>query len=256
MYLILAHFSVPQMLNALLILILLFLGYRYLETFWSYKISKPFGWEDAVKNKRVSNELKKFERSYRDRVRFYNLWFQVSQLKKNNVPGAFAELGVHQGKTARAIHLMDEDRTFYLLDTFEGFKEKDLAQESQTDGRFSTTMFDDTSIDRVRDYLGGSQNLHFKPGFFPDTSEGLENEDFALVHIDADLYAPTSEALKFFYPRLNKGGVMIIHDYNHNWDGVKKAIDEFMPTIPESLIELPDWQGSVMIVKNSCNRIK
>jgi len=46
------------------------------------------------------------------------------------------------------------------------------------------------------------------------------------------------------------GGVIIVHDYNHNWEGIPKAIDEFMVTIPESLIELSDWQGSAMIVKN------
>ena len=71
------------------------------------------------------------------------------------------------------------------------------------------------------------------------------------MHLDADLYLPTIEGLKFFYPKLSAGGVIIIHDYNHTWDGIKKALDEFMPGIPESLIELPDWKGSVMIIKNS-----
>ena len=112
-------------------------------------------------------------------------------------------------------------------------------------------MFADTSIDEVKGYIDGNDNICFKPGFFPKTTEGLENETFALVHIDADLYAPTIEALNFFYPRLNKGGVIIVHDYNHNWDGIPKAINEFIVTVPESLIELPDWQGSAMIIKNS-----
>ena len=50
---------------------------------------------------------------------------------------------------------------------------------------------------------------------------------------------------------MSKGGVIIIHDYNHNWHGIPKAIDEFLQTIPESLLEIPDWQGSAMIIKNS-----
>ena len=104
---------------------------------------------------------------------------------------------------------------------------------------------------KVQDYIRGNDNLHYKPGFFPDTVQGLENERFALVNIDADLYAPTIEALRFFYPRLMDGAVIIVHDYNHNWKGIQKAVDEFMPTIPESLIELADWQGSAMIIKNS-----
>lgn len=248
---ILADISTFQMANIILVMILFFIGFKYLETSWSYKISKPHAWDTAIKNKTLLKKLIGIERSYRDKVRFYNLWFQVEQLKKNNISGAFAELGVHKGETARAIHHMDQDRMFYLFDTFEGFVKEDLDQEKQTDDRFTASMFADTSIDEVKQYIEGNDNLHFKQGFFPKTAEGLENETFSLVNIDADLYAPTIEALNFFYPRLNKGGVIIVHDYNHNWDGIPKAIGEFIGSIPESLVEIPDWQGSVMIIKNS-----
>ena len=44
--------------------------------------------------------------------------------------------------------------------------------------------------------------------------------------------------------------MIIIHDYNHDWEGVKKAVDEFVNTIPEKLVAVADWQGSVMIVKS------
>ena len=244
MNILLANISTFQMANILLVVILLFLGFKYLETFWSYKISKPYSWDLATKNKSISKELIKIERAYRDKVRLYNLLFQVEQLKKNKVSGAFAELGVHQGETARTIHHMDQERVFYLFDTFEGFAKQDLVNEKQNDHRYSTEMFADTSVEDVQRYINGNNNLRFKPGFFPLTTEGLETEYFALVHIDADLYAPTIEALKFFYPRLNKGAVIIVHDYNHNWESIPKAINEFIKTIPESLIELPDWQGS------------
>lgn len=247
----LLHITMFQFTNIFIVIVLLFLGFKYLETFWSYKISKPHAWETAVKNKSVSKELVKIERTYRDKVRFYNLWFQVEQLKKNRINGAFAELGVHLGKTAKAIHLMDQERTFYLFDTFSGFDKEDLSVERQTDNRFSSEMFDDTSVDKVRKHINGNDNLIFKPGYFPNTTKGLETEKFALVHIDADLYAPTIKALGFFYSRLNKGGVIIVHDYNHTWEGIPKALNKFIESIPESLIELSDWQGSAMIVKNS-----
>jgi O-methyltransferase len=251
MNLLLLHISIPQTTSIILVITLLFLGFKYVETFWSYKISKPYVWETAVTNNLISKKLLKIERNYQDKVRFYNLWFQVEQLKKNKISGAFAELGVHQGETARAIHHMDNSRVFYLFDTFKGFPKEDLAQENQTDDRFSTEMFSDTTVNKVKEYINGNENLRFKSGFFPDTTEGLESEIFALVNIDADLYAPTIKALNFFYSKLNKGGVIIVHDYNHNWDGIPKAINEFIGSIPESIIELPDWQGSVMIIKNS-----
>lgn len=247
---ILLHISTLQVVNIVLVLALLFLVYRYFESTWSYKISKPFAWEEAMKKGEVSKGLVKLERNYRDRVRFYNFWFQIKELDKQNVQGAFAELGVHQGETAKIIHQMAPERKLYLFDTFEGFSKSDLDQEDQNDERFSPTMFSDTSVNEVAQYIGGNSNITFKAGLFPETTAGLENEQFAFVNIDADLYAPTLEALRFFYPRLSAQGALIIHDYYHNWDGVKKAVDEFMPTIPESLIAIPDWQGSVMIVKN------
>ncbi|MEZ0374093.1 MAG: TylF/MycF/NovP-related O-methyltransferase, partial [Candidatus Sericytochromatia bacterium] len=56
-------------------------------------------------------------------------------------------------------------------------------------------------------------------------------------------------ALKYFYPRMSPGGVIIVHDYNHIWEGVRQAIHAFAPDIPEALVEVPDRQGSVMILR-------
>jgi len=246
----LVSLSLFQMANILLVIILLFLGFKYLETKWSYKISKPYAWENAVNTKQVSPILLSLEARYRDKVRFYSLWFLIEELKKNKIPGAFAELGVHKGETAKAIHHMDPERPFYLFDTFQGFPKEDLQQEQQKDDRFSPEMFSDTSIETVKHHIQGNANLIFKPGFFPATTEGLDREQFAFVHLDADLYAPTLEALKFFYPRMMPGGTILIHDYKHNWEGVPKAIAEFLQTIPESLVPVADWQGSAIIVRN------
>ena len=239
-----------EVLNFVLCVCLILIGYKYSETFWSYKINKPYAWEQAVAFKTVTPQLIKMERTFRDRVRFYNLWFQIEYLKKMKIRGAFAELGVHKGVTAKAIHLMDVDRKLYLFDTFNGFDPRDLAVESQQGNKFDPSNFSDTEVEIVRAYIGGNDNLIFKKGYFPETTLGLEQEGFALVHLDADLYVPTLEALKFFYSKMNPGGVIIIHDYNHTWDGIPKAVNTFVENIPESIIELMDWQGSVMIIRN------
>ena len=71
--------------------------------------------------------------------------------------GAFAGLGVHKGQTAKPIHALDSDRKSCLFDTFDGFSEKDLKQEIQSDGRFSTEMFADTTADQVRSFIHGNE---------------------------------------------------------------------------------------------------
>ncbi|HDO27370.1 MAG TPA: hypothetical protein ENH02_04560, partial [Bacteroidetes bacterium] len=53
--------------------------------------------------------------------------------------------------------------------------------------------------------------------------------------------------LEFFYPRLAPGGIIIIHDYNPDWPGIMKAVDDFAATIPEPLIVMPDQDSSVMV---------
>ena len=239
-----------ELLNFILCLFLLLIGYKYFETFWSYKINKPFAWEQSVALKTVPPELIKLERTFRDRVRFYNFWFQMEHIKKMKIKGALAELGVYKGITAKAIHFMDTDRRFYLFDTFNGFDSRDLRVELQNESKFDPSNFSDTDIDLVRNYSSGNDNIIFRKGYFPETAIGLGKERFALVHLDADLYTPTLEALKFFYPRMNPGGVIIIHDYNHTWDGIPRAVNAFVKNIPESIIEVMDWQGSVMIIRN------
>ncbi len=239
-----------QMISTILIIVVLFLGFKIFESTWSYKISKPNRWEKLVISNQVSKKLKKIERTYRDKVRFYNFWFQIERLKKLKIEGAFVELGVWQGETAEMIHEMDKSRNLHLFDTFEGFDNKDLEKELNRDERYSTDNFSDTKLEEVKSLFSESTNVSFYKGYFPDTAVDLKEGKFAFVHLDADLYKPTIDALKYFYPKLSPGGVIIVHDYNHTWDGIRQAVDEFILTIPESLIEITDWQGSVMIVKN------
>jgi len=242
--------DIYQTITTVLVVALLFLIFKFFESTWSYKISKPNKWDRFILSGDVSPKLKKIERTYKDRVRFYNFWFQINRLKRDNVEGSFLELGVYQGETAVIIHEMDKSRDFHLFDTFEGFDGKDLELEKNKDERYVESNFSDTQLNDVKLLFNKSANVHFYKGYFPDTLVDLKATKFAFVNIDADLYQPTIAALNYFYPLLSPGGVLIIHDYNHTWDGAKQAIDEFLLTIPECIIEIPDWQGSAMIIKN------
>jgi O-methyltransferase len=242
--------ELTEIASIVLVLVLLFLGFKILETKWSYKISKPHKWDTAIEKGEVSDKLKSIEKNYRDKVRFYTFWLQIERLKNDKVSGAFAELGVYRGETAQFIHEMDNSRVLHLFDTFEGFDQKDLQIEKSDDEKYSMDNFSDTSLEQVKEFIQGNEKVNFYPGFFPESVKGLNEDPYAFVHLDADLYQPTIAALRYFYPRLSSGGVIIIHDYNHTWDGIRKAINEFSSTISETVIEIADWQGSVMIVKN------
>ena len=238
-----------QIVQLVLIGIILVYLIYYVYTILFDKKYQPKAWQDAVRNGRISKSLQKLEKNYPDKVRFFNFWFQAERLKKENVKGTFAELGVYKGDSAQLLHLMDSNRAFHLFDTFEGFKEKDLVNETGKAATYTTRNFADTSIEKVKARLNDGQ-FRFHKGYFPGTTLGLENESFALVNMDVDLYNPTKAGLEFFYPRLAPGGVIIVHDYNPDWPGIMKAVDDFSNTIKEPLVALPDQDSSVMILKS------
>ncbi len=238
-----------QLIQVVLLGIILVYLIYYVYTVLFDKKYQPKAWQDAVKNGRVSKALQKKEKQYPDKVRFFNFWFQVERLKKENISGAFAELGVYKGDSAQLLHLMDPGRTFHLFDTFEGFLKEDLENETGKAATYTTKNFADTSLEKVQSRLE-SDSFSFHKGYFPESTTGLENEEFVLVNMDADLYNPTKAGLAFFYPRLSPGGIIIIHDYNVDWPGIMKAVDEFAASITEPPVILPDQDSSVMIFKS------
>lgn len=181
--------------------------------------------------------------SCNDPIRFATLALAINQIRKNNIEGSFAEVGVWRGDTSRFIHLLAPERTLYLFDTFEGFPSEDL---EHNDGRFR-----DTSEEIVKKRIENLNNIVIRKGYFPETAKGLESEIFAFVLLDLDLYKPTLAGLEFFYPRMKLGGYIFAHDYNSpesNW-AVSRAINEFMRGKPEKLVEIPDPWGSIVIRK-------
>ena len=83
--------------------------------------------------------------------------------------------------------------------------------------------------------------VHFHPGIFPAPAEALKSEWFSFVHLDMDLYEGTLGALRFFWPRMNPGGILLCHDYPQI-GGIVRAIHEFFAGEPESSLPLSGQQ--------------
>ena len=63
-----------------------------------------------------------------------------------------------------------------------------------------------TTVRLALDALPYPERAVVKPGFFPDSLDGLE-ERFCLVSLDVDYEAATLEGLRYFWPRLSPGGI-------------------------------------------------
>lgn len=186
-----------------------------------------------------------------DQVRSDMLRLLLRTIDAHDVTGDIVEVGVYRGLTAKLLHYYFPERTLHLFDTFTGFAKQDLDQEEGSTETTSPHHFSDTSVKTALDYIAPmNDRVKVYPGLFPNTiPDYFNNISFAFVHLDADLYAPTIEGLRYFYPRMSPGGMILVHDYNA-WPGARQAVDEFFKDKAEVPIPMPDKSGSALIVKN------
>jgi O-methyltransferase len=171
--------------------------------------------------------------------------WMVHQLLKliESVQGDTAECGVYKGATSYLICQAENGipRTHFIFDSFEG-----LSQPTTEDGNYWTKGDLATSIERTRANLP-FPNVSYHKGWIPDRFEDVADRRFAFVHIDVDLGQPTLDSLKFFYPRMNRGGIIVCDDYGFlTCPGATKAFDEFQRGKPEKIIAPPCGGGFIV----------
>ena len=161
------------------------------------------------------------------------------------VPGAAAELGVYRGFFARCINQLLPGRRLYLFDSFEGFTEEACATDS------FQAAHRNTAIDKVLAIMPHPEKITVKPGFFPDSLEGLD-ERFCLVSLDVDFYRTTLDGLRYFWPRLERGGYLMLHDWGSpKLPGVAQALSDYETEIGLRIPAVPlcDVGGTLVLCK-------
>jgi predicted O-methyltransferase YrrM len=184
-----------------------------------------------------------------DFARFYALYQNLKQVLADNVPGDLVELGVYRGNSAALLATLGRKagRHTWLFDTFEGFDPRDL---KGIDDKSHYTSFTNTSLSNVKK-LVGEDSVTYVQGYFPASLDQVRTpEKIAVVHIDCDLHEPMRAALETFYPRVQPGGVIIMHDYSSgHWPGATAAIDTFFNDKPEKPVLIPDKSGTAIVRK-------
>lgn len=164
---------------------------------------------------------------------------------------AVAEGGVFRGEFSAVINRCFPNSKMYLFDTFEGFDNRDLEVEKREQfSDLSKEQFANTSEEIVLSKLKNKEKVEIHKGFFPETAKGI-SDTFCFVNLDFDLYQPILEGLRFFYPQMVNGSLILIHDYYNNaLPGVKKAIEDYEEEIGRELMKFPigDYQ-SIAVLK-------
>lgn len=167
--------------------------------------------------------------------------FMIAQ-RTQKIRGDIAEVGVFQGGSSKLICEAKKEKALYLFDTFEGLPQ---LSEKDEQGYFQEGEFAEVELENVKSYLSKYKNVYFYKGLFPSTAGPIKNKRFSFINLDVDIYESTLNCLKFFYPRLNKGGVILSHDYI-NARGVRKAFDQFFKDKKEVVVEMSGSQCLVV----------
>lgn len=190
------------------------------------------------------------EPTIRAKVTFLESFSKIAYRK--NILGDVVEAGVYRGGFAKDINHFFPDRKLYLFDTFSGHDNRDIVVEQQRDYHSAVKggTLAETSVEIVMSKMERPENCVVKKGYFPETFDLGEDCKFCFVNIDFDLYQPILSALEIFYPKMSKGGIILIHDYMWNYvEGASKAVDEFAEKNNIGVIPIGDGV-SVAIVKN------
>ena len=173
---------------------------------------------------------------------YEDAFYIVESLKQvEKIKGVVAEAGVCEGATAKLICEFKKNKELYLFDTFEGLpKQKECDDKKYFEGRFNTPL------EQVKAYLKDYNKVVFVKGLIPASFKKFKKLKFSFVNLDLDLYEGTKHSLKFFYKRLLKGGIILVHDYRQS-KGIKKAIKEFKKN--NKVFSLPLSSNQIMIVK-------
>lgn len=181
-------------------------------------------------------------------MRLTSLVYASDDIYRNDIQGNIAEAGVYRGDFAQYMNILFPDRKMYLFDSFEGFNKTDASEQKDSKQQYSEWIngLKDTTVELVMEKMKWKENVVLKKGFVPDTFEGVE-DTFCFVNLDMDLYLPTKEALNFFWPRMERGGYIFVHDFLA-WDGIETAVLEFCKEQKAGYVRLAD-KASVALVK-------
>lgn len=168
--------------------------------------------------------------------RLNNLKTCAETVLRDGVPGDFIETGVWRGGASifmRAILMAHsvKDRKVWVADSFMGLPPPDVDKYPADKGAdWHEPEYLAVSLEQVKKHFSKYNLLDdqvcFLKGWFKDTLPNAPIEKLAVLRLDGDMYESTMDAITSLYPKLSKGGFLIIDDYGCV-EACRKAITDY-----------------------------
>jgi hypothetical protein len=199
----------------------------------------------------------KFIKSYNAAMRQHNMpdtdtWryhvnhWAISYAEK--LKGDFVECGVYKGSIAMSnIVYIDfkamKNRKYYLFDTFCGLDEKLSTKDEYNRMKDIYSDCYDFVVDSFKKY----PNVVIVKGVVPESLTKVKIGAVSYLSIDMNAAKPELEALKYFWPKLVEGAIIVLDDYG--WpccEKQKEVADNFVKSVGAMVLSLPNGQGLII----------
>ena len=172
----------------------------------------------------------------------------------DGIPGDFVETGVWRGGCGILMRATleaceDRERKVWQFDSFQGLPKPDAYSfpADQNDQHWTYGSYLGVSLDKVKANFEKYELLDdrtiFVEGWFRDTVPHSEIGPISVLRLDGDMYESTWLVLTHFYPKVSRGGYVIIDDYGAI-PTCKAAVDEFRRKhCIDSPLTAVDWTG-------------
>ncbi len=180
-----------------------------------------------------------------------------------DLPGAIVECGVFKGASfvrfAGFRNLFGNPFSHKLIgfDTFGKFPETNYKEDKKYRKKL-VEIGGEQSISKeqlleVLKNKGVDKNIELVEGdavkTIPKYFKKNPHLKISLLNLDTDIYEPAVVILKYFWPRIVKGGVLILDDYGV-FPGETKAADEYFKNRNVKIMKFPFAMTPCYIIKN------
>lgn len=241
--------STIAIINIIFVNAIIIFGVSYYWSKWTFKLFKPYKWQEKVNLKLLHKGIEEVERRDKDKVRTYTFWYLLEYLDESQIEGSLICAGIENTTIPLLMRLQNNERDMVIVDPFENKNE--IVEHENCNGEITKEkkQIDFVKFDDLSKHEEFAMNTSIISGRICDEIVKVD-KPMAFVEIDSVSFDDVYTSLVHVYAHLAKGGVIVVHDYNHIWTEVKAAVDKFQMSVPESFIPIADSYGSVVMVKN------
>jgi len=187
----------------------------------------------------------------------YELYKQIG-----NLPGAIVECGVFKGVSLvrfamfREIFENDTARKIIGFDTFAAFPDTDYLPDKAGRNKFMSEAGNEsisvTQLQQVLSFKRLDQGVELVAGDITETVPAYVEKHpelkISLLNLDTDIYEPAVVILKYLFPKIVKGGILMVDDYGV-FPGETSAVDSYFSGQDVKIQKFPFCQTPSFIIK-------